>query len=765
MQMESRDALERLLDSEVETDVEDVIGIIEDEFDVKWQPLGDRENNSGMVEVQKGTPVGALAELIVNSKDAILQKNYIAQYGDTYDESHDLNSYLEAADHFLDDDHDEFVQIIADGEKSGRDQSGELNLTLRDSGKGQGRDHFDNFVDIMEVGLNKQQWPFSQGMFGMGSHASLRFCGDDEWNGSGYKLIASAAFDQPGEWSWTLIRRNPDAVITFEYLTFDGEFPTVDGEVLGEEYGTIVKLYNYQLEKKSEITKTEAMRGVLDLELLQNAIPINLLETRYDRDIQGVLDIETEGAYARLIEADEVKSHFERQLTSKRLPDFLQETKLDVFLLHTKDECEERDDLSARLRKELKGGSHHEKNSIIFAANGERHAALSHYYLRRRCDLYHTAKDVIVFVDLSELSGEELRQLFSPSRDGLQESSEIAEKLKEMVIEQVKNIEPLREEEMRRQADTNEKEYEEQIAETLEDMMSDNPEIRRLLRTGEVIPESNRKDGDEDTEYERTDPPTVFRAIETYRPRGENAIWAGGTPMDVEVPVNRNRWVRFELNAPNGYFNDEREGASGELLFEPEDAVEGVLESWGVNDGILNVEVSASEQIQPGMELPITFTVTRPDGENLTENINIQFTPEEEIEEQEDTDDEDESTDGEVDTPNIVGMGLDSEWFDSEDDIVEIVDYDDQLQIVVNTDSTPLESFLTRNKFRTNATDIVTDQYVMGIGLYAFGAYQEQLEHSVEEDVAENVSELMKGMAPFFVAYHFDQDQIDQLTV
>lgn len=187
-----------LMKAQSEGEVTALIEDLEHAYDVSWRPIGQKENNYGLVESQPSAPMAALNEIISNAIDAVLRKKYRERHGNEYDPEYGLNSYFAAADELLRGSTDEEVRIIADGTKGGP-----WNLTVRDTGEGQTPDDFeDTFVGLLEPGMAKQGWPFLQGQFGMGSTGVLPHCGD-----KGYKAIWTAGMEESGVWTWTVIRK------------------------------------------------------------------------------------------------------------------------------------------------------------------------------------------------------------------------------------------------------------------------------------------------------------------------------------------------------------------------------------------------------------------------------------------------------------------------------------------------------------------------------------------------------------------------------
>lgn len=238
---------------------------LESAFDVDWRPLGREPNNYGTVQTQASSPMPCLVELKANADDAVLMRGFNENaHGE---DPEDYQSMYEVADRFGPEDAE--IEIIADGDAP---RSGNLlNLTIRDTGCGQSHDDFeDTFLGLHQPGLIKQDYGFAQGQYGMGSTGVLQFCGDRDVGC--YKFVASAASDNPGQWSWSLIRQNREEN-QYEYCVVDGEIPKFDGgfgaaldqntaegaeQFEDQEYGSFVKVYDYRINvSKADISGQE----------------------------------------------------------------------------------------------------------------------------------------------------------------------------------------------------------------------------------------------------------------------------------------------------------------------------------------------------------------------------------------------------------------------------------------------------------------------------------------------------------------------------
>ncbi|WP_229770455.1 hypothetical protein [Halorhabdus sp. CBA1104] len=259
---------ELIKERHTEQEVADLLHEIEDHPEVDWVPLGREPNNYSIVENQQADAMAAFTELVVNSIDAIILRAFFNRFGDSYS-GDEFSSLEEAAEELVEDERD-IIEVIATG-----DQNGPFSLTLYDNGCGQPRDEFEHtFLNVLTPGELKQEFDFLQGKYGMGSTGVLPFCGE-----KGYKLIASAAHDSPGNWSWSIIRKNRDKT-RYEYLVVNGQPLQFNGEIGDHDSGTFVKCFEFQSEVKSTITKR--FRHRLERYITESPIEIQLTDTRYD---------------------------------------------------------------------------------------------------------------------------------------------------------------------------------------------------------------------------------------------------------------------------------------------------------------------------------------------------------------------------------------------------------------------------------------------------------------------------------------------------
>ncbi|MCL6098271.1 MAG: hypothetical protein M1391_06830, partial [Bacteroidetes bacterium] len=262
-----------------------------------WATYGNIDNNVGTFLSQQSSPVAALTEKIVNSVDAVLLAE-CRKRGINPEGAKAPRSMQEAVEQFFsikDGDYTEVAKkrrreiasniiLFADGDKK------KPNITIIDKGEGQNPKEFENtFLSLHK--RNKIKIPFVQGKFNMGGTGALPFCGRLH-----YQLILSRRHSdfltssQKDFWGYTLVRyregKGFEKSGVFEFCTDDHGhilmFESEGLEILPDsqkmDYGTLIKLYEYRLNKPSSILRD--LYKDLNRSLYNPAIPFLIYEGR-----------------------------------------------------------------------------------------------------------------------------------------------------------------------------------------------------------------------------------------------------------------------------------------------------------------------------------------------------------------------------------------------------------------------------------------------------------------------------------------------------
>lgn len=747
-----------LLDAESETDVTRTLDRLEVAENCEWVPAGSEQNYSATFS-NAADPVASFAELIVNSFDAVLMKRYREQFGYEYDPNTGLITVEDAVNELFEDpdDHNEIVEVIADG-----NPDGPPNLIVRDSGTGQPHEQFaERFLSIAAGSQVKDDWPFAQGRFKMGSAAVLPYSGDKE-----YKFIASAPVTNPGSWSWSIIRDNP-AEGVYEHLLIDGDVGQFSGELRGQTCGTFTKVYEYDI-GRTHITGSGALRAKLERVLVDPAIPFHMRETRKSGSQTNEQDVR--GLYGRL-------NHWNVESVVKMdryiRHDFGEpfgERKVRVVVFKHDETVKNDDNLSKKPKNEFVGGNKHREQAVMYLVNGQAHAHERRTFLTgsRGCQYTHTGKDMAVFMDLSDFGDKQRHnrrdflELFRPSRDRMG-GSDLADQLRDELATALKNDTALQEEEEWRRNRISRNKRDEHDTDIMESMLERNPTMRRYFQTGTRVPTTGTTTAD-GGEYNAPYYPTHLNVIKQRHKDGTLDLWDESKgQFQKHQPVNRNAQVQFDLDAPNDYFD--RQAQPGVL------SVNGVdREHWGLHNGVLTIRFGPNDGVEPGDAEQVTATVTREMADPLRAVFTVKYV--DPVEDSSSGDNgETPPTNDTLDFPDVTrvyesGDGIATweqmspEW--GEHDVVDIHEYDDGYDIYVNMDAAPLLNFIRSNNLTDNGKEHVKEIWVAGHVFYALSQYIELDDEGVAPE--EIVPVTMRGVAQSMLDQHIGEQEMERLT-
>jgi hypothetical protein len=487
---------ERLLVEDTESGVVDLLsdaGFWNDEH--AWRPVGDNPNNRAIIGNQQEDAVSALAEKITNSIDAVLI-NLARESGITDLRGADApHNIAEAVRRFLLDGRGTetaslyHLWIEGDHPKELIDRATRLiwvsvtgsnnrpSITVADVGEGQTPDNFSStFLSLIGfrstnglVQSNKLGIRFVQGQFNMGGSGVYPFASREHR----LQLLVSRrnpALLPPGttgrdlEWGFTVVRarQREDLGSIYEYLAPIGA-GRIDGEPSGAvlsfaaetfaflpeapprtvpnlpyakvgEYGSAIKLYDYQYRDRgisvSHALMRDALKSQLELVLPELPIPFRIVEARKGyKGRPGSFQLPVLGLRHRV-------ERLAARTAAEAAEDFDDETDVETTNDEPSSKALElegppvwgqidiqgfRVPWSAYVFREeagdvTRGGTH----SLIFHVNGQKHAHESSAFFRRDkvgLNYLGARKTILVLVDCSNMSIQALERLFKPSRD------------------------------------------------------------------------------------------------------------------------------------------------------------------------------------------------------------------------------------------------------------------------------------------------------------------------------------------------------------
>ena len=541
-----------------------------------WYPLGENAGNFSTVGNQQDDPAGALIEKVINSIDAVLMGEcHRAGIDPECDRA--PSSMREAVERFFGirdgrlDNLDsreqtllaDRIHVVATGTKQSPCYS------VIDRGEGQTPDKFpDTFLSTTRSSP-KIKIGFVQGKFNAGGSGSLQFCGQHNIQliVSRRQTYASNLDDSANQWGFTVVRRkrptSGERSSVFVYLAPRGRvlrFSSDHIDVLPGgsrkneppaayvrplDYGTIVKLYNYQFGGRG-IATLEAKRE-LERALHTPCLPYRITETRKYRanyyattitDIWG--RIEQEG------EADEV----ERVASTKMEHGFPAYSTLNLHVIGS---------LPLRIgvwraRRKTRETARRLTTGVVFLVNGQRHGQLSRDFLSR-LGLDYIKDHLLVGVDCTNIDRHVFEDLFMTSRDRLRQNRHYAE-IRQVLQRELRGHHGLRElnSVWRRQQVDEGNDPSTYLADLMNKLIRDDPGLSHLFSDGDKILNLGPSVS---FPYKGRKFPTYFQLAKSQK----------RVRLRKDCPINGTVRLEFDTDAENQYFV--RADSPGKLMVDP----------------------------------------------------------------------------------------------------------------------------------------------------------------------------------------------------
>ena len=605
--MDNRGLCLQLVKAETEDEVIRILteaGYWDDEK--AWRDYGDLRVNFSSVGNQQSQAESALVEKLVNSIDAMLMRECLRKGLDPENLEEVPSSIKEATDWFFGikrgslskvsssqrSELGQNIALIATGEKD------RPCLLVIDKGEGQTPARFP-FTLVSLNRDNKVKIPFVQGKFNMGSTGALQFCGSD-----GLQLIVSRRDPQIADqnpddptrhdWGFTIVRRfRPTKGMktsVFRYLAptpakngkgqvlrFDsqplpvlpGKHPKMYEEEL--EWGTLVKMYEYNMKSKTNILLAPFFH--LSLLLPEAALPIRVYERRKGFKGQS-WERNLAGATVHLKGADAMEPGWPRDsaisVAGHTLP-----CKIYIF---------KKDSTSPYSRLE----------KIVFSVNGQTHGWFEKPFLRRKKAKLssYLIDSVLIVVNCSDLPREITEDLFMNSRDRLRYNEhrmEIEQQLETMIREN-KDLRELgvrrREEELSSKLGD-----EKPLEDVLRTILEKSPSIARIFKPGSRLHRPFPLQAfDEQERYEGKPFPTFFEL----------------RSAEYRVVNSRRLFMEYSTDAPNDYFTDYDKRA----VFTLDGNGEKVRFTWSLSNGAFRLGIDLPEESEKGDILSYKSKVT-----------------------------------------------------------------------------------------------------------------------------------------------------------
>lgn len=557
---------------------EEVIGLLKEtgywDNPAAWRFYGDRESNYNTIGNQMSIPEAALVEKLINSVDARLINECLVKGIDPegqetpksirnavamFFENGSISGTEGLISEWPDSMRTEVARGITLAATGAKPDAGFPSFTISDCGEGQTPTNLPNTILSLDRTI-KLRIPFVQGKYNMGGTGALIFCGRHNLQLVLSKRNPALLGTQKSEssdnnWGFTIVRREDpgegrrSSVFTYlapiscdsnpqkgGVLHFSATsmpiFPERDRPYIREsEWGTLIKLYEYEIAGKTHILMRGGIMRRLDLLLPQVALPIRLHECRGFGGKRGSFDTNIAGISVRL--EDDKKENLETGFPSS--------CPLNV--------AGEKMNATIYAFKRDKSETYKRSEGIVFAVNGQTHGDISnHFFRRKKVGLSYLADSILVILDCSELSNRAREDLIMNSRDRL--SGGVFRRNIESELEKIlKDHQGLRDLKSKRRQEEIESRIEDSkpLEDVLRPLLEQSPTLSTLFLLGKRLstPFKTKMVKSEDKPYEGKKYPTYFKFKDKEY----------GVTLSRECHINMRARVTFETDANNDYFS------------------------------------------------------------------------------------------------------------------------------------------------------------------------------------------------------------------
>lgn len=527
------------------------------ENDENWTDYGHEENNVAIIGNQTTSPEAALVEKFTNSIDAVLMKEARLRGIDpkskeapqSIDDAMKLfygvkNKNLKTVTNEIFEKLKQEIHFVATGSEKAP------SLAIIDKGEGQTPNMLSETILSLRR-TNKLEINFVQGQFNQGGTAVLPFCGTNRLQlviSKRHPDIIDKDDDSASKWGFTIVRRNSNDQNSrntkYEYLILDDKVPSFSADYLSLipgkypearsgklEYGTYIKLYNYNISIPSHIHTS--LNYHLSLLLAGAKIPIHFYERR-----KWKTGVNTKrGSMSSIL-----YGHFYRFLnTSKHLEQgfpFTFSIEIDEQHLEVMIVC---------LKRDTKR-SYKSKEGVLFTLNGQTQGIMGDsFFDRKAVGLGYLKDSLMVFIDASKLEVKYREDLFMSNRQHLRDIPfrRHIEKYLEIELSKNKMLQQLqikrRNEIMQEQANNTEA-----MQRTISKLIKTSPSLNNLFNSGQDFKdEINKGKGfDEDLfSYEGSQYPSYFELIKEFPEEAPKLC-----------PKNRSFRISFKTDVEDLYF-------------------------------------------------------------------------------------------------------------------------------------------------------------------------------------------------------------------
>jgi hypothetical protein len=605
-----------------------------------WRYYGDKENNYSAAGNQADEAEAALVEKITNARDAILMNECMLKGIDPRSDKAPSGVRAAVAEFFETNPRGELAGQIKEWDKSKRREVAKLmsvyltgpgprdsypSINIADKGEGQTPKRIPE--TILSLGESiKRNIRFVHGKWNMGGTAALVFCGKRNFQfvlskrNPKLKTNSTEKHESDDNWGFTIVRReDPQGLITsstYKYLApVDADKKPTKGELLSfssdtmpifaeynkpysveSEWGTLIKLYEYETSYRQNVQGNGGLLRPLDLLAPDLGLPFRLHECRYDGD-PGSFEHQVNGLRVRL--HDQSDKVLEPGYPTYHNPENIEGEKISIAVYAFKE------DKAKNYRDNDKG--------CVFVLNGQSQGWLDdRLFTRNKVGLGFIKNSLLVMVDCSEMTYRGQERLFVNDRVHMKKGTDFFDKIESEIVDYLAHHKGLAElqEERKRKLRAEKTGDDKPLEAVLANVFRHSSALSKIFLKGEKLSNAFKSEG-----ASVSNEPFVGVQYPTYFKFKKLDY---GQTLRRETHVGAKARIAFETDAENDYFNRKTNPGSYKLLmFDPEGEPYKVTDdeaTYGLNlfNGTGTLNIHYSPKYKEGDVIWLMLEVTDP---------------------------------------------------------------------------------------------------------------------------------------------------------
>jgi len=604
-----------------------------------WRYYGDKENNYSAAGNQADEAEAALVEKITNARDAILMNECVLKGIDPRSDKAPSGVRAAVAEFFESNPKGELAGQIKEWDKTKRREVARLMSVYltgpspRDgypcvniADKGEGQTPLRIPETILSLGESiKRNIRFVHGKWNMGGTAALVYCGKKNLQfvlskrNPNLQINSANNKESDANWGFTIVRReDPQGLITsstYKYLAPIGidDAPT-KGDLLSfasetmpifaeynkpycveSEWGTLIKLYEYETSYRQNVQGNGGLLRPLDLLAPDLGLPFRLHECRYEGD-PGSFEHQVNGLRVRL--HDQADKVLEPGYPTYHNPE-IEGERISIAVYAFKE------DKAKNYRDNDKG--------CVFVLNGQSQGWLDdRLFTRNKVGLGFIKNSLLVMVDCSEMTYRGQERLFVNDRVHMKRGTDFFDKIESEIVDYLANHKGLAElqEERKRKLRTEKVGDDRPLEAVLANVFRHSSALSRIFLRGEKLSNAFRSENVAATNdpFDGVQYPTFFKFKKLDY----------GETLRRETHVGARARIIFETDAENDYFNRKTKPGSYKLYtFDEHGEPYKVKEdeaTYGLNlfNGVGTLNINFSPKFKDGDVIWLMLEVTDP---------------------------------------------------------------------------------------------------------------------------------------------------------